>query len=318
MSAELCLEFVEHLSRKQTEVLLKEIEDKTGVKWIESSENFILSGTFKQLEESRAYLQQGVNQSNGIVVSNDPKRKEATFQGHENKSSSPDGAAENQEDVNQNSPATAAEKDVFHPPKRINDETHTYGKVSSTSLQIQPFEIEPKIAKVFVKAHDKELEDIETKHRVEIPRKVEGSKFSLKPKDRCSADDYEEACNQFITLYQNMYQLIKMERFSLKSETKVINSRQVISQSEKNFPIFVEVCKDRKHWEMYGEASHIEEALKFIEKNGVQINREKENAVGEKGRRKQWKEDGEAMDVDQPEHLLSDKNPGNRLETLLG
>ena len=75
VSAELCLEFVDFVSRERIKALLNEIAAKTGVKWIESSQNFMMSGTFKQVEESRAYLQRGANQSYGVVVFSDPKRK---------------------------------------------------------------------------------------------------------------------------------------------------------------------------------------------------------------------------------------------------
>lgn len=63
VSAELCLEFVEYLSRKKTRAFLKDMKARTGVEWIESSESFIMSGTFKQVEEVRSFLQENASQS---------------------------------------------------------------------------------------------------------------------------------------------------------------------------------------------------------------------------------------------------------------
>ena len=291
---------------------------KTGVQWIEASENFMISGTFKQVEESRAYLQQGVNQSNGIVVFSGLRGKDVPSHDHEkDESQLPDGA-ENEEDVNQNSPTVAATNVATHPRERAN-ETQTGNLASaSTSPEIQSFDVEPKIVKAFVKAYEKDLDAIESKYQVEIPRKAEGSKFSLKPKEKCSGEEYGGACDHFINLYQQKYQLIKMERFSLKSEKNVIHSREKIGKIGKNFPIYVEVGKDRKHWELYGEASQIEEALKFLEQERVEIQRETENAMDENGRRKKSKYDEEPMDFDPHESSRGARNPGNILETYLG
>ena len=111
----------------------------------------------------------------------------------------------NQQELNRNRPATTASN---YPPKRSNGDTHGDHMASSELLQILSFEIEPNIAKVFVKAYNKELEDIETKFHVEVAGdETKGSKLCLKPKEECSVNDYEEACDQFITLYQKMCQL---------------------------------------------------------------------------------------------------------------
>ena len=59
VSAELCLETVELLTHEQTKTLLKEIAGRTGIEWIASSESYIISGAFKQVEMSRTNLQLG-------------------------------------------------------------------------------------------------------------------------------------------------------------------------------------------------------------------------------------------------------------------
>lgn len=161
------------------------------------------------------------------------------------------------------------------------------------------FEIQPKILEVFVKAHKKELEDIEIKYHVEIPRKADGKKVSVKPKDSCTTEDYEQACNQFISLYQNTFLQIKMQRFSLKTETNMISARQTISKMSKHFPVLVEIDKNQRQlWRLYGEANNIEEALRFLEEEGVEINRERED---KKGRLKKAKDVEDRMEVAPPE-----------------
>ena len=275
VSAELCLEFVESISREQTQNLLKDIAAKTGVKWFESADSFFMSGTSKQVDESRAFLQQSVHQSNGIVVLNNVRGEGIRSQSTEESESRLDNEVGHEGEANQDSTILAAAVKAIYPEERTS-ETHSdrTSSSSSHSPEIQSFEVEPKIAKALIKIHKRKLDDIEAKHKVEIPRTPQGKEFSLKPKKECSAENYNEACNLFIDLYQNMYRVVKMERFSFKSEKTVVRFREAIAKARTKFPIWIEECKDRKQWEMYGEASHIEEALKYLEQEGLEIKRE--------------------------------------------
>ena len=138
------------------------------------------------------------------------------------------------------------------------------------------FEVQPKICEVFVRAHKKELEDIEIKYHVEILRKADGKIVSLKSKDFCTTEDFEQACDQFLSLYQNTHRQLKMQRFSLRPETNIISARRTISKMSKQFPVLVELDKNQKQlpWCLYGVANNIEEALRFLQQEGVEINRE--------------------------------------------
>ena len=317
VSAELCLEFVESISREQTQNLLKDIAAKTGVKWIESADSFFMSGTLKEVVESRALLQQSIHQSNGIVVLNNVRGEGKRSQSTEESESRLDNEVGHEGEANQDSAMLADGIEAFRPEERTN-ETHSDRTSSSPhSPKIQSFEVEPKITKALIKIHKNELDEIEAKHKVEIPRQPEGKKFSLKPKKDCSAENYNEACNLFIDLYQKMYQLVKMERFSLKSERAIVHSREAIAKAGKKFPILIELCRDRKQWEMYGEASHIDMALKYLEQEGVEIKRETEMAMDEDGKRR-TKQNEEDMDVDPSDYSKDAKSPGNPLVTYVG
>ena len=281
VSADLDLEFVQSVSREQTRTLLEDIGNENGVRWIERTETFSISGTFQQVEQTRNLLKETVSQSNGITVFTGLKRKDVSLQEQPPSHSE----IENQDDVSQNT----------------NNGSHTDNKSSAISSKIQDFEIEPKIFKVFIKAYDKDLYDMEAKYHVQIPRKAEGRKLSLKPESSCTANSYEEACNQFISLYQKMFQSVKMERFSLKKDKKPVPARDTINKMEKKLPILVEISQDRKHWELYGEAGHIEEAFRYLEEEGVEIKREQD----------------QSMDADSYDYSSRVKTTSNRLETYL-
>lgn len=274
VSAYLNLEFVQSVSHEQTRALLDDIANENGVRWIERADTFLISGTFKQVEHTRNLLKLTVSQSNGTVYTG-PKTKDVSLQEQPLSHSE----IENQEDVSQ----------------------ITNNRSSAKSFEILNFEIEPKIFKVFVTANEIDLYNMEAKYHVQIPRKAEGSKLSLKPESSCTANDYEEACNQFISLYQKMFQRIKMERFSLKNEKKAVPARDTINKMEKKLPILAQVSQDQKHWELYEEVGHIEEAFRYLEHEGVEIKREQE----------------QFMEEDSQDYSSGDKTTTNRLETFL-
>ena len=271
---------------------------RNGVEWIELSDNFIMSGTFKQVEEAHSFLQENASQSYGIVVSDYLKRNESGPEESEDVKPPLDDKDDTEKDVSQKGQTTAAANKEIHRPERFMDETHEDSMVNSASPDTTGFEIQPKILEVFVKAHKKELEDIEIKYHVKIPRQADGKKLSLKRKDSCTTEYYEQACNQFISLYQNTYQQVKMQRFSLKLETNIISARMKINKMSKQFPVLVEIETNTKLWRLYGEASNIEEAFRFLEEEGVEIIREREY---EKGRRKKAKDVEDYMEVVPPE-----------------
>ena len=280
VSAELCLELVESISREQAQNLLKDIAAKTGVKWIETLDTFVMLGTFKQVKESRAFLQQGIHQSNGVMVVDKVMGEAMPSQRREESGSQLDCEAEKDWEGNHDSFILEAAIEAIRPEEKIKETRSDHTPSFSSDIpEIQSFEIEPKIVKAFFKSQKNKLDDVEAKYKVKIPRKPEGTKISLKPGEGCSADEYEEACICLINLYLKMYQQVKMERFWLKSEKFFVRSRKAISDAERKFPISIEMSRDRKHWDMYGEASHIEEALKFLKQEGVEIKRETEMVV---------------------------------------
>ena len=315
VSAELCLETVEILSRGQTKTLLGEIAGKTGIEWIENSETFTMSGDFKQVELSRTYLQQALRQSGGIAVFSGLKRKMAQPQKRD-KNDSQFGNDESDGVLNQSSTTAIAVRNGVHLQDQGQKRIESNHVTSVTPPVIQYFEVEPKFIKVFVKAHKTEVDEIETEYHVRVPTETKRGKISLIPKDGCSGEEYDKACDRFIGLYQKMTQAMKMERFSLTSEKKVVGARKKIQEMSKNFPIFVETAKDQKHWKLFGENHHLETALEFLRKEGIEIKRESGKDKGT-GEFQVSNHDEEAIGVDPPD---SSRGPQSRdtLETYIG
>jgi len=312
VSAELCLETVEILTRGQTITLLDKIAGKTGIKWIEVSETFTMSGNLKQVELSRTYLQQAIHQSGGMAAFSRLKRK-MTQPPKRDENESQFGGDESDGVLSQSSAMAIAVQNGVHRQDQGPNKAQSSHVASVKTPAIQNFEVEPKFIKVFVKAHKT---DIEAQYKVEVPREAKGRQISLIPKDGCSSEEYDKACDLFIDLYQQMTQAMKMERFSLRSEKNVVPARKKIREMSKTFPVSVELAKDQKHWELYGEQRDLEAALEFLRKEEIEIKRESAKDKGT-GEFQESSHDEEAMDVDPPVSSGGSQSK-DKLETYIG
>lgn len=218
--------------------------------------------------------------------------------------------------LNQSSAMAIAVRDGVHlqgqGPKRIESNHVT----SATTPFIQYFEVEQKFMNVFFKAYKTEVDNIEAEYPVWVPREAKGGKIGLMPKDGCSGEKYDKACDLFIELYEKMTQTMKMERFSLKSEKNIVSARNGIYVMSTKFPVSVELGKDQKYYQLYGEERDLEAALEFLIKHEIEIKRESRNDKGT-GEFRESSDDEEAMDVDPP-HSSRGFHSKNILETFIG
>jgi len=281
VSAKLCLDYVQSLSREEIKMLLLEIESKIGLHWIESAESFVISGTLRQVGEAHRVLIKGAYLANGNEVVSDQEIKyEEAPQPQETglAQANEERHVVMQRDVNQEpaEPPLAVASQASPWPERAEDSHNDQGPPSeSRAFESLTFEVKPKILKVLAGAHKKELDDIEAQCLVTVPRAVEGNQISLKPSDGCCAEDYEKACDAFINLYQKTSEFFKAERFSLSSDTRKPDGRDAMSRMLKEVPeVLLERSSDQKHWEMYGEAGHLQKAFRCLKRMGIEIEME--------------------------------------------
>ena len=60
VSAKLCPEYLQSLSREEIKGLLVETESKIGLRWFKSAGSFVISGTLSQVEEAHKVLIKGM------------------------------------------------------------------------------------------------------------------------------------------------------------------------------------------------------------------------------------------------------------------
>ena len=245
-------EVLKTLSRKDLTLLLNKIANETTIKWHEASDGFLLSGTFKQVTDSRVLLGQYL-------------------------------------------------KSGFS-----RDEGNQIEEAESAELKPQQYETTQKFFPLFVKAHGDDLHKIENDFKVKISRQTDKGKVTVAPCEHCTGEEFNNACEAFITLYQNVHQRMKMEQFLPKDQYSPVRIRQRIRDMGKTHPVLVEISEDRKHWQVYGEKDYVEKALKDLERENL-ISRKMSVTRGAEA----WNRD----EVEEPDAGFDDKND---LEHMLG
>ena len=113
------------------------------------------------------------------------------------------------------------------------------------------------------------MQKIENDFKVKVSRQIDGGKVTVAPCEQCTGEEYNNACEAFITLYQNVHQPMKMEQFLPKDQYSPVHIRQRIRDMGKTHPVLVEVSEDRKHWQVYGEKDYVEKTLTDLEEENL-------------------------------------------------
>ena len=136
-------------------------------------------------------------------------------------------------------------------------------------MKPQQYETTEKFFRLFVKAHDKEFQEIEHDHEIKIHRVVVDGKVTVEATKHCSTEKFFEGCEAFITLYQNVHKCMKLVEFAPRDQESPARVRKRIREVGKAQPLLIEVCEDRKHWKVYGEEIFVEKFLRDLQKEDL-------------------------------------------------
>lgn len=153
--------------------------------------------------------------------------------------------------------------------KGSRDEENQVEETESVELKPQQYETTQKFFPLFVRAHGEDLQKIENDFKVKVSRQIDEGEVTVAPCEHCTGAEFNEACEAFITLYQNVHQRMKMVQFLLKDQDSPVHIRQRIRGMGKTHPVLVEVSEDRKHWEVYGEKAYVEKVLDDLQKENL-------------------------------------------------
>ena len=138
-----------------------------------------------------------------------------------------------------------------------------------TELKPQQYETTQKFFPLFVRAHGEELQKIENDFKVKVSRQIDEGKVTVAPCEHCTDEEFNDACEAFITLYQNVHQRMKMEQFLPKDQDWPVHIRQRIMDMGKTHLVLVRISVDRKYWQVYGEKDYVEKFLNKLEKQNL-------------------------------------------------
>ena len=282
-------------SREEMGRLLDKVASETAIKWHKASNGFLLTGTFKQVTDSR------------VLLGHYLKNSQSTDSRSKIPSESYDKDGETEEDGKHTATVDGVVK--AHGPKDTRGSTNGEDQVEeaeSAELKPQQYETTQKFFPLFVKAHEDELRKIENDFQVEVSRNIDDGKVTVAPRKHCTVEAFNEACEAFITLYQKVHQCMKLEQFLPKDQDSPVHIRQRIRDMGKTLPVLVEKSDDRKHWQVYGEESYVEKVLNDLEKENL-ISRKRPVTPG-----------AEAWNRDEVEKNNAGFDDQNQLEHMLG
>ena len=187
---------------------------------------------------------------------------------------------------------------------RVDDEV--LKTLPRKELRPQQYETAQKFFHLFARAHAEDLQKIENNFKVKVSGQIDEGKVTVAPCEHCTAEEFNDACEAFLTLYQNVHQRMKMEQFLPEDQDSPVHIRQRIRDMGKTHPVLVEISEDRKHWQVYGEKEYVEKVLNDLEK---------ENLISSK---KSVTRGAEAWNRDEGEENDAGFDDKNHLEHVLG
>ena len=186
------------------------------------------------------------------------------------------------------------------------DEKNQMDEAQFAELKPQQYETTQKFFPLFARAHGEDLQKIENDFKVKISRQIDEGKVTVAPCEYCTGEEFNNACEAFITLYQNVHQRMKMEQFLPKDQNLPVHTRQRIRDMGKTHPVLVEISEDRKHWQVYGEKDYVAKVLNDLEE---------ENLIS---RRMSVTRGAETWNRDEVEENDAGFDDNNHLEHILG
>ena len=277
-------------TREEIKLALNKVKEETDIDFHDASESFVLSGKFQQVKKSGDLLSQYLE----------------NFQ-RDFRSLLPDGFHKTKK-VAKVSDATSNEADETGEtgPGKGSGTGVNFEDQECADMKPQHYETTEEFFRLFVNAHGKELQDIEYDYEIKVHRFAIDNKVTVEPTKHCSTEKFFEGCEAFITLYQNVHKCMKLVEFAPRDQQSPVRVRQRIQTVGKAQPLSIEVCKDKKHWKVYGEEIFVEKFLTDLQKEDL-IDRTAQEAGA-------WCRDGTDEDdenfgnEDQLEHILGKYN----------
>lgn len=235
-------------TRKEIELVLNKVKKETDIEFHDASEDFLLSGKFHQVKQSGDLLSQYLESLDfGSLLLDGSHKKKRVAKGLDATSNEADGTGE------------------IGPGEGLGTSVN-FEDQECADMKPQQYETTEKFFRLFVKAHDKEFQEIEHDHEIKIHRVVVDGKVTVEPTKHCSTEKFFEGCEAFITLYQNVHKCMKLVEFAPRDQESPARVRQRILEVGQAQPLLIEVCEDRKHWKVYGEEIFVEKFLRDLQK----------------------------------------------------
>ena len=216
------------LSSQESHNLLEKVRNKVGIKWRKEADGFTLSGMFDQVENAHQLLQEHFSRRPYLQISQEKEQRRK----HTGR-------------TQQNAP---------HPSKQASKDV----KITN----ICTFEVQPKFMKLLKRAYNTKLQKTEMEFSLEIAWVENARQVRIQPRQTTQESLYQKGCDEFIALYQKVYQDVKREVLEIENagdEEGILNAIQTV---EAENPVVIE--KFEKQLFVYAEENCIKSAVQSL------------------------------------------------------
>ena len=147
-------------------------------------------------------------------------------------------------------------------------QTHLEPGNDTGKLLVQTYETTPIIIRFINKVYKDRLNVIAEEFSVKLAGSHGDTKLTVEPNVNCNENKYNDACNDFIELYQSTIQEVTKRCLSMKPDNTVAKEQieTAIRKAEKSFPVLIEQGQESNDWVIFGDRNSVEAAKEHVQK----------------------------------------------------
>lgn len=259
------------LDDSATRDLVREMKEEVNIDCQETPYGFVVSGTLEKIQRSEEFLQDSLlrrpvrsspSDTEPLVESNSVAVD--TFVPQVNRSHV-------SEEVGRRDEGT--ESDRVEQSDLISS-THNYPEKKDIStipdkggiIEPQQFQTDPLSLRFLMHFHKKTFEDIQMRYEVDCQASSDGSSVKLIPSQDCDAEKFNNAYDQFISLYQGACIGMTMEEIVFEILERKEGADQ-IRYIELDLPVLIEKGAEPNRWVLFGDKASVTAAKERLKES---------------------------------------------------
>ena len=264
---------------------MQRLQQESQVRVEQRATKYLLTGTFSQVKSSYSLLKKYFSDKDSFLkkISNNSSHskdlvptkdtlKGVTKGGTVAKNELEGSFSENDERawqqasrLNKNAQPTTR-KDHSHGNFTLPDTTEPENDTGK--LEVQTYETSPIMIRFIKKVYKDRLNVISEEFSVNLSGSQGDTKLTIEPNVNCSDYKYNDACNEFIELYQGATQGVTKDFLTITPEKTAAKEeiKTAIRRTAETLPVLIERGHESNDWVIFGDRDSVEKAKENVQK----------------------------------------------------